>query len=421
MPRIIVIGSGSSTVRRKGVVLGCLAMIASGCGELGVRQVDIAYFRFPDSAASQVRQVTRAEFAVADRWIVDSASVTLVPGADDAEAIGELTYVVRLPDERFVAADGLGSELFVLSRDGAIEDVWGRKGAGPGELQYPLWIGFCAEEGIHVYDVELQTITGFLNDGSLASSTRLLIPPNSSFAYDHPVCNPEGYLGVFGDLQFPAEISGSLYRPFGRLLLAQPGGELETLLEIGGPDRYRTPQQDGELGDFARKPLLAMSGTYLFVTTGDEFEIAAFSLDGRLRTLIRSPDVRRARITHADIARVVEEQLEANRNAPQAVRARLRRTLQRMDWPAFHPMVEALVADGASCVWVKHRQVPGLGADWWVLTGEGEPVATARTPPGFTLLQVDGSDLIGIREDEDGVKRVATYRYHGRADGACAG
>jgi hypothetical protein len=250
---------------------------------------------------------------------------------------------------------------------------------------------------------------------------RLQIPPNSSFAYGSPVCNRDGYVAVFGDVQFPAEISGTLYRPFGRLLLAQPGGELETLLEVAGPDRYRIPQQDGELGDFARKPLLAMSGRYLFVATGDEFEVAAFSLDGRLRTLMRSPDVRRARITDADIARVFEEQLEANRNAPQAVRARLRRTLQRMDWPAFHPMVEALVADGASCVWVKHRQVPGLGADWWILTGEGEPVATAWTPPGFTVLQVDGSDLIGIREDEDGVKRVATYRYHGREDGACAG
>jgi hypothetical protein len=241
----------------------------------------------------------------------------------------------------------------------------------------------------------------------------MVSPGGDLTPWDPPVCNADGIFAMITDLEFPSEVSGTLYRPLARVVIRDTAGAYQPVMSVAGEDRYRIPGQDGRMEDFGRRTLLAMSSSHLFVATGDAFEFVSLSLTDGSGILVRARDVEREPITTDDLERLFAAQLKVNANAPERIQQRLLESLYGMEWPVFHPSIEAMLVNDRHCLWVKDR------SHWWVFNHVERLVATLATPAGFTLLQVDGGILVGIQENGLGVKSVAAFEFERGGGGTC--
>lgn len=396
-------------------VLLLAPLVATGCEDTGFEQVDIAYFRFPDSSAGLVYELGAADLEHAPRWKVAHDAPTAVGDVEGGAAFGALTFALRLPDARLVAADGIGARVLIVDEAGTLVDEWGRKGAGPGEFQYPSWLGMCGSDGLFVFDRSLSRLTEFSRAGGVVDVVQLR--PGGLRLRGPPACNQAGDMAVVGQLERPEELREGPFRPFVTLSVRiAADGEFHDVVRLPGPDSYRWPNQVGPLGEFGRRPVFAMADSTLFVATGDAFEIAEFDLDGNLLSLMRADDVQRWPVTSRDLEQVRREQLEAT--APE-FRPRLNRALTSMQWPEFHPVLEGLLIGSKGCLWVRHVQPASSLATWRVLTKSGIPVGIVQLPAQFTLTQATEREIVGYSEGPAGTDQIVAYRYERDGDSEC--
>lgn len=397
-------------------LLASASLPLGGCGDVGLRRVDIAYFRFPDSTARAVHEITAADLKSAPRWELASTDSVVIGDLDGEAAFGSVSYALRLPDGRFIGADGTGARLLVLNGDGSLADEWGRRGAGPGEFQSPAWMGLCGTSGVHVFDRRVGTMTLYSWAGEVLDVIRLRLPDGSR-PRGIPACNRHGDFAVVGRLERPRELREGLYRPFVTVVTRSArDGAFHDVVRIPGADSYRFPTQDGPIGDFGRHPLVAMTDSTLFIATGDAFEIAEYSFDGSLLAIIRANHVQRSSVTGDDVARVIQEQLDASN--PQFHR-RLKKRMATMEWPAFHPTVTGLLIDSEGCLWAQHNQPDNRRSAWWVLTTSGTPVGFLELPKKLSLTQANKREVIGYVESGSEGGQIVAYRYDRRGGSRC--
>ncbi len=117
---------------------------------------------------------------------IDSEPAWSIGGqeGDLPHEFGRISDAVLLSDGRVVVLDGLTSEVFVYSSDGRV-DVWGRRGAGPGEFQAPERV-VADGSRVRVWDAAAWRESSFSLEGTLLSvrtidpvalSESLLTPP----------------------------------------------------------------------------------------------------------------------------------------------------------------------------------------------------------------------------------------------------
>ncbi len=410
------------------VVLSLL--FSSACGNEGLRQQDPHYYRFPDSLAAQVREVSSSELADAARWSVDPEPLLRMGSVLGEDVFGSVSHAIHLPDGRFIGADPQRDELLVFESDGRFASVWGRPGPGPGEFQRAEWLGFC-DGHVYAFDGEMRSVHVFDLDGTHIRTFRPLIPSNhspSSQPADHIVCNRDGKIGAlstafasFG-VDEPTQIRDGPYRPGVLVGLGDADIGFSAVIRIAGEDRYVFPGGGGTgpwwpVEEIGRTPSVAISRDRLFVATGDAYEIASYSFDGTMARLIRSEERGRPAVTAAAI-RAVKTELVSEKEEGDA-RARLRRTLNHWIWPAYYPMIKGLLVDSRECLWVMDGYPTAPLVRWSVFTPEGEPLGVVDVSGNFRVMQVDEDMLIGHEEDGDGVDYVVAYRYHRRDNRRC--
>jgi len=158
---------------------------------------------------------------------------------------------------------------------------------------------------------------------------------------------------------------------------------------------------------FATWASLVSTGEGFCYAFGPEAQVECYSRTGQLRQVARFSTERR-RVEQGDIAWLWEDQQQNANPAYWEALACLRPSLT---FPEFFPAISQLLLDDRGNVWVRRYGLPreeSLSEEWWILQGGGL-IGRLRTPRGFTIMDVEGDRVAGVRTDELGVEHVRVY------------
>ena len=387
---------------------------------VGIRQADHGYFTFWDTLSALRAEHRAVAIGAAPAWEID-AHPRLVIGADTgAHAFRRVSHLLQLPDGRMLGADGLRDEILVFGADGRFAGTWGRPGTSPGEFERIAWMGLCQGE-VYVYDGKRRDISVFGLDGTYRRRFRISITSGGTAHMVHSgrglacgggaIAATAPLWGLGGvDPTLAEQVTPGPYRTTDLVGIGEEHAGLRELLSVAGEDRYRYGSGTGPAVAFGRKPAIAMSKDRLYVVTGDELEIASYSLRDSSWTLLRA-DVERARVpgTHIDslmAARIADPRLGDD------ARATLKKTFRDMTWLAYQPATAGLLVDPQGCIWVQRGYPTHPTTRWFVLNAAGKALGSVDLPASFELMQVTRAALIGRQAIGD-VDRIAVLGFTG--------
>ena len=141
-----------------------------------------------------------------------------------------------------------------------------------------------------------------------------------------------------------------------------------------------------------------MGDTLLYVGTGERFEIAVYSRDGRLVRLQRF-DTPPTPVTDDHIEAYMAAQTE-----------RYRRYLDGVPIPATLPAYSRFVLDEPGNLWVEEfRPYDAHLSRWWVFDNGGRLLGPVEIALDFRVEQFGEDYVIGVWQDADGVEYVRSY------------
>jgi len=120
-------------------------------------------------AAVDARPGSTLRVVLAPQWSIGGAGDTVLV----FESLSERDLAVD-PQNRVLVIDRAASRIAVLDADGALTDSWGRAGAGPGELQFPLSVAVAPDSTVHVFDSGKNRFVTFRSDGRVGEELPLV-------------------------------------------------------------------------------------------------------------------------------------------------------------------------------------------------------------------------------------------------------
>lgn len=390
---------------RSGVFLALI--VALGCSDRGrPPPTEFTFASIPDG--SQVIRISPVDIEAAPSWEISLPPAIQVGAEDDKVVFGGIRDVATLSGGRIAVADAVDADVKIMDTAGTLLTRLGRKGAGPGEFNSPGFARECGSDLLWVFDRRLLRLTELDSTGTVVGLERIRFPDQSPPRWK-PVCNSQGaFAGTTTPTGYSPDLPVGPLRPSVSVVVrASPTDSFRVVTSIPGADAYKWETQLGPLPAFGRVPNIALSDTSVFVTTGDGFEVAEYSLQGDMLSLTVA-DVEPYPVTAADLDDVVDYQL--GRTEPQ-YHPTLERTLREMIWPPNHPPIQGLLIDHEGCMWIQHFK-PGPTRRWVVLGRDRTKVVGAVELPGaFKLTDIDDDRLLGYTEDRLGDTKLTVFQY----------
>jgi hypothetical protein len=320
--------------------------------------------------------------------------------------------VLRLADGRIVVADGGASQIRFYDSTGRFLSASGRPGEAPGEYRYLVGIGAGPRDSLWAYDIGTRRFTVLAGDGravrtlsvggSLSAALGVGRLPDGSFVV-HELWSFGSHSGgptKFGLSRDPAAVAR----------LSSEGGHLDTIGVFAGREVYIGSEGGRTVMSapfFARTTSVALRAGLLYVGDQRSFEIGVYSADGRLKRLIRVPDVD-LRIRAADVERAKEEALALE---PEGRRAMMRAHFDALALPATRAAFGDLLVDEAGNLWVAEAvRYPQDPRRWSVFDAAGALLGVVQLPERFRLSAVGADWALGVGRDELEVERVRLHR-----------
>jgi hypothetical protein len=307
---------------------------------------------------------------------------------------------VRALSAGFVVVNA-GTELRYYTRDGALRQVAGGRGSGPGEFQMVSWTQRLAGDSIAAYDSRLRRLSVWTGEGSNARSSQVQIgstaPAPGAFAMIPAM--PTGALND-GALLFMSSVSlqppaQGMQRVQGWLLrspadFARP----DTLAQVAvidlGPRTGNGPMTQPIA--FLRRFRRSVTAAGLAITDGADYRIDLFDVTGRRRSSVR---VQRAALS-------VRAEDRAAWRAQQSAGEAL--------FPAAFPAYSELWHDSTGRLWAELFRPPTAATTMWdVFAGNGRLLLTIEAPAAVQLVAADASRVYGIRTDELDVQTLQGF------------
>lgn len=355
---------------------------------------------------------TVAEPQAPAKWAIEPTPLVTI-GRSEADTNDLLTTVVgatRIPDGTILVGDHGSFALRLFSAEGKPLRMFGRKGAGPGEIAYLRSLLRCGDSLVTL-DVEGQRTSVFSVDGRYVRSFRFGSPQPGRPSY-RTVCNRGGVFAHFG-WESMNDMKGGAYRaavPFwlsgadsvvGRVIGSFPGSERYGLV-VDNQMRGSRPLPLGKQTD------IALAQDRLYIGTADRYEILAFDLSGRQVGTIRS---RRSNTetTRDDIAYAREREIAT---AGEARRTAIERDYATLPFPKTVPAYAALRVDASDHLWVQdYPRVRSPNVTWSVFDREGRQVAEVALPVHLEVYEIGADYVLGrFMDPDEAIPQVRLYR-----------
>jgi hypothetical protein len=359
----------------------------------------------------------------APHWTV-SGPPTLSIGTMDGEGpyqISVIMAVARFANGNVLVVDGQTREVRTFGPDGAHIRTMGGQGEGPGEFMIPSFPALRMRgDTVALWDLGLRRFTFVTSDGAYAGN----LTPHAS------VIVPVGFLGGRSlVLQGPADAgTGGLEEGlhasaihYKRVELDGP--EATDSIVTLGHHLHVMSNFNGQLANtFVPYSGPALAGVEIgrFVAAdGRPRELRVYGDEGRLTRIIRvagGPEPLTGAEFRAEVAYRMESVSPASEPA-------FRRRYAEMPIPESKPAYAGTLLGGGmrilleqtGPIWIerftprwdeRRRWTDPEPSRWTVFSAEGEILATAEMPPGFTPYEVTPAGVLGVYRGEFDLEAV---------------
>ena len=328
--------------------------------------------------------------------LVATTILDLSLGDDDSVFIARLNHATRLPDGRIVALDGDAMTLVFLDSTGAFLERVGREGSGPGEFQFPSWVGRCHGDSLFVWDAQLKRMSVFAPSGHYAREFR--VPLVQPFQFR---CSPAGSIAAFDSPTTGGgpPVPGASYPVHrSRLVVFNAVGDSTGAVS------------DVPLGQ--ERPL----GSLAAMAFADSLLLLGISSS----TLLTSHDLHGDQVAVESLALVARAPTDAEYEAELdrmahgmggsvEMRARIREMLAVAPKPDVLPLYRALLVSDDATRWLTISLVVDSVTRVLGRSPEGDEYILAL-PAGIELFEGGSNFLLGKISDADGNERLVMYR-----------
>ena len=377
-----------------------------------------------DSADIEIVENPRPAHGSRLGWVAPELSLNIGTREGDAPYLFfRVRDAMRLPDGRFVVADGGSNELRVFDASGIHAATWSREGEGPGEFTQLAGVAPWPGDSLLAWNARPPGFTVFDLRGNVG---RTFAPPRADRV---TFAAPLGFGGILFFGAGSETGSGSVNTEFAEYEIRNGDGHHSATLGVFPGRQYYSASMLGTdivmLLPFSPSIAAASWGRLVVVAPNRGYEIRAFGSDGTLRRIVRrdhtpihpTPAYREAffreflreRGFSPEVASSEEEALE-----------QVRQTMGEVPLPETLPAFATVLTDAIDHLWVQEFrildgefEIPGqeasAGPVWTVFDPDGHVLGFVETPSGLHIYEIGADYLLGHATDEDGVEYVRLW------------
>ncbi|MBP9898082.1 MAG: hypothetical protein KBF28_06905 [Gemmatimonadales bacterium] len=335
---------------------------------------------------------------------------------DPASEFAAVRGVVRLADGGVAVANGASNEIRVFSRDERFVRALGRAGSGPGEFRRitrllrrgDTLVGVDGDSRAHVFEPSGRLVRSLRPARRAGSRTPQRIGLGAGAT---------SYVLVTDGAPM-AERERQII--FYTLTVADAAGD--SLLPLVTMPGYRTSPINGTPARqlLEAEGVVAASDSSACAGYSDRLVLTCYGPTGRARVRI-SRDIAPRAIREEERALVRQAYLDANRDAPPAVRQQMTTAVQAFPFASTAPAFSRLAFGPDGELWVgpfdPGFSLPGPGAPlapttpqtWSVFAPDGTWRAEVTLPRRFAPFEFGRDYVAGVAFDADDVERVVVW------------
>lgn len=333
-------------------------------------------------------------------WRVDAKPVVRIGTAESAAlSLAAPAGATRLGNGNIVVGDLAAYALREFAPSGALVKQYGRKGKGPGEIEYLAPLLRCGDVLVANNITSAPSI--FTLDGTFSRTFRFSPPPYRL------ACNARVQFAVMG-WAANRDMRAGAYRPNVAYWIARADSAATVPLgTFPGGDRWMEGGGDRPL-PLGREPQIAISTSRVYIALGDQLEVLVFDLTGKPLPPLRVP-ASRMRVTEADVVAEREREIAS---VGERARVSIERSYAKIPMPELLPATRAILVDAAEQVWVQHYpRASSATVAWTVFGPDGRVRATASLPAALDVYEIGSDYVLGRYIDPDEqIPEVRQYR-----------
>jgi hypothetical protein len=374
-----------------------------------------------DSSGVEIVENRGSPATVAEWRVVEPAEVSI----GGAEATGptsfeRVTGALRLRDGGIVVTDGRAGEVRLFDAGGRILKVLSRRGAGPGEFQFPGSPTPHLADSFVIMDLSAGRAALFDPGGALARS--IALPPfdPARQLVARGLLSGDEFWGSQVILDFPKTAGVRLRRAEPYVRFRSGSSRVDTIAIGRGIDWVSVPGREGG-HSFVSLDNVGMGASTQVQSQGDRFflgdtdvpEIRMHALDGRLLRIVRwtaEPDPVTSDDRKASFG-FDSSQLAGAGGGDEGMRQQMFANMRTKQFAVVAPYFTALLVGGEGELWVEQFARPWrLVRRYLVVDSTGVLAARVAMPAGFRPYQVGTDFVLGRWRDEDDVDHIRLHR-----------
>jgi hypothetical protein len=330
---------------------------------------------------------------------------------DESTSFGAITGATKLPDGRIVVGDRGTYNIRVFSPAGKPTEQLGRKGKGPGEIEFLARLYRCGNSLI-TFDIENGYRTNVYGlDLKYRREFRFSAPGTGGPPYQYE-CNAAERFLQYGWTERTAFKEGAFRPPVPFWYTAANATPGVKFADFPGSERWGTKWPDGTFGSrplpFGKQALIAIGASHGYVTTGDAYEIMVFDLAGKRVGTIRdtgTPAPRTSADLNAEIDRFLAESAKRTRTEAEQYYA-------TFALPQTLPSYSAMRVDANDLLWARDfPRAPSKTVRWSVFSSDGKLVGRVNLPVALEVYEIGKDYVLGQYLDaEAAIPEVRMYR-----------